>query len=392
MKRANLIRGLVNLGVGGFFVYRLLQLGGPLYVIFSAIFLIAGLLGLVNRLPARWQNIILNLGISLFFLDLVFSGLEWAEFGEALISANYWWFIPSTLALITHLYFRTLRAQWLLKPMGEVTFWPVFRALNIGVMGNTVLPARAGEFLRAYVLSRSTGLSSVGIFATVVVERIFDGLTVLLVLLGVVILGVRNPELQQAGILGAIFYVGAIVALIVFMLNRRLADTIANKILPHNLAEFALKIFDGFVSGLEVLKNPQQLSMVIFWNIWTWVMIPISFWFALLAFDFGSPVPWTAPVLLLPAMALALTIPGAPGGVGLVQFAVKLALDSTFLDLPTAANFAETVAAASIFLHLSQLAPEVLIGIISFMYEGLSTSDIKAGQEQITGSEVVVEK
>jgi hypothetical protein len=129
--------------------------------------------------------------------------------------------------------------------------------------------------------------------------------------------------------------------------------------------------------------------MVLFWNIFTWIPIPLSFWFTLRAFDFGAPIPWQAPVLMLPAMALALTIPGAPAGVGLVQFAVKLTLDSTFATLPVAANFAETVAAASILIHLSQFGPEVILGVISFMIEGLSTKDISAGRS-MTGSEAPV--
>jgi hypothetical protein len=84
---------------------------------------------------------------------------------------------------------------------------------------------------------------------------------------------------------------------------------------------------------------------------------------------------------MLPALALALTVPGAPGGVGLVQFAVKLTLDSTFVDVPVAANFEEIVAAASIVIHVSQLGPEVILGVIAFMFEGLSTGDIKAGSQ-----------
>jgi uncharacterized membrane protein YbhN (UPF0104 family) len=118
----------------------------------------------------------------------------------------------------------------------------------------------------------------------------------------------------------------------------------------------------------------------------TWVMIPISFWFALLAFDFGAPIPWQAPVLMLPAMALGLTIPGAPGGVGVVQAAVKLTLDLAFAGLPVAANFAEVVAAAGILIHLSQFVPEVIPGMISVLIEGLSSSDLSVGRT-ITASE-----
>jgi uncharacterized protein (TIRG00374 family) len=380
MKRVNVGRSLFILAIAAFFGFRYYQLGDMVHLTYVIVFAGLGLLGLIDQLSVRWQNITLNLGISLIFLDFVFAEINLAEVGESLATANYWMLIPSTIVILLHLYFRTLRWQWLLKPMGEVSFWPAFRALVIGITGNTVLPARAGEFLRAYVLGRSTGLSKTGVFATLVVERIFDGLTVLLVLLGVVILGVRNEVLQTAGILGGIFYIGVIVALVVFMTKRHWADHVIKRFLPENLARRVLDILDGFNSGLAILKNPRQLGMVVLWNTLTWVLIPLSFWFALLAFDFGAPLPWQAPVLMLPAMALGLTVPGAPGGVGLVQAAVKLTLDLTYVGLPVAPNFAESVAAASILIHLSQFVPEIIPGIISFMIEGLSTKEISTGQ------------
>jgi hypothetical protein len=203
-------------------------------------------------------------------------------------------------------------------------------------------------------------------------------------------LGINSPVLQQAGIMGAILYLGALAVLILFLAQRHWADVVIHKLLPPNIASPVLKILDGFLSGLAILKSPRDWSRVLLWNICTWIPIPISFWFALAAFDFGAVIPWQAPVLLLPAMALALTIPGAPGGIGLVQFSVKLTLDATFANLNVAADFAEQVAAASIVIHLSQFVPEVIPGIISFMVEGLSSKDISAGT-QISDSEVVSE-
>lgn len=377
MKR---LRGLLIVAIAIFFAFRYTSLPSPIYPVFVIAFGIVGLLGIADTLAKQWQNMALNIGISLIFLDFVFAEINLREMAEALATANYWMLIPSTLFVLLHLFFRTLRWQWLLKPLGEVSFWPAFRGLVIGITGNAALPARAGEFLRAYVLGRSTGLSKTGVFATLVVERIFDGLTVLLVLVAVIILGVRNEAVQRAGILGGIFYLGAMAAVILFMYKRHWADMLIHRFLPDKLAAFLLELLDGFSSGLAVLRNPRQLAMVTLWNAFTWVMIPISFWFALLAFDFGAPVPWQAPVLMLPAMALVLTIPGAPAGVGLVQAAVKLTLDITFTGLPTAANFEETVAAASVVIHVSQFLPEIVPGVISFMIEGLSTGDIQAGQ------------
>jgi glycosyltransferase 2 family protein len=377
---AHIIRGLLILAIAIFFGYRYYQLHHGVYLAYIVVFGGLGLLSLINQLSARWQNLGLNLGISLFFLDFVFAEINLAEVAKAMANADYRMLLLSMAMILVHIYFRTVRWQWLLKPMGEVAFWPACRALVIGITGNTVLPARAGEFLRAYVLGRSTGLSKTGIFATLVVERIFDGLTVLLVLLAVIVLGIQNEQLQLIGILGAIFYVGVMVGLIVFMTKRHWADALINKFLPAPLAQQVLGLLDGFSSGLAILKNPYQLAMVTFWNGLTWIMIPISFWFALLAFDFGSPLPWQAPVLMLPAMALGLTVPAAPGGVGLVQAAIKLTLDLTFAGLPVAANFQESVAAAGILIHLAQFAPEVVPGIFFFMYEGLSTRDVSAGR------------
>lgn len=381
MKKANLGRGLAILALAAFFAYKYVQLQHTIYPIYALSFGLLGLLSLVNVLPARWQNLGVNLGISLFFLDFVFAEINLAEVGQAIVNADYFLLFLSMAVMIIHIFFRTLRWQWLLKPMGEVSFWPAWRALLIGITGNTVLPARAGEFLRAFVLGRSTGLSKTGVFATLVVERIFDGLTILMVLLGVIILGVRNEQLQTVGILGGIFYVGVIVGLVLFMTKRHWADTLVNKFLPTNAAEKVLELLDGFSSGLEVLKNPRQLTMVTIYNMLTWVFVPISMWLALLSLDFGAPVPWQAPVLMLPVMALGLTVPAAPGGVGLVQAAIKLTLDLTFINLAVGPNFAETVAAAGILIHITQFAPEVIPGIFCFAYEGLSTSDIKSGQQ-----------
>jgi uncharacterized protein (TIRG00374 family) len=339
---------------------------------------LTGVLSLPGILQTRWQNMILNLGIGLFFLDFVFAGIDLTEVGDAFVNANYWMLIPSTIFVLIHLYFRTLRSQALLKPMGGAPFWPIFRALTISITANALLPARVGEFLRAYVLGRSTGLSKTGVFATVVVERILDGLTVLLVLVGVIILGINNPDLQKFGIAGGILYGGALLVLVMFMAKRHWADTLINKLLPDKLAEFSLKILDGFLSGLAILKSPGDWGRVLLWNICTWIPIPISFWFALQTFDFGAPIPWQAAVLMLPAMALALSVPGPPGGVGPVHAAAVLALD---LTLPNAEAFEGAIRAASILIHISQFAPEVVAGIISFMIEGLSTKDISAGTQ-----------
>ncbi|MDX1520025.1 MAG: lysylphosphatidylglycerol synthase transmembrane domain-containing protein [Anaerolineae bacterium] len=380
-KRANLVRGILLLLMAAFFGYRYALLDSSFYLSYISVLLIVGLLTLADVIAKRWQTLVFNIGIALVFLDLAFAQINLAEAAQALTSANYWMMIPATLFVLIHLYFRTLRSQWLLKPMGKVGFWPAYRALVIGIAGNTVLPARAGEFLRAYVLGRSTGLSKTGAFATIVVERIFDGLTVLLFLLVVIIFGVRDERFQLFGAIGAAVYLGILAGLIVFMTRREWIDSLIKQRLPEDLATIVLELLDGFGSGLAILKNPGQLGMVTFWNMLTWLTVPVSFWFVLRAFDFGDPVPWQAPVLMLPALGIVLSVPGPPGGVGLFHSAAAFTLELTYANLNQVPDFLEVAAAASILLHISQFGPELIIGAISFVYEGLSTDDLKAGQK-----------
>lgn len=379
-KHANLIRNLFLLVMAGYFGYRYWQFGNPFYLFCIVVLIGIALPGLIGKLPVRWQNLTLNLGISLVFLDFVFAEIDLSDVAETLGSANYWMMVPATIFVLLHLHFRTLRSQWLLKSIGTVGYWPAYRALVIGIAGNTVLPARAGEFLRAYVIGRSSNVSKTGAFATIVVERIFDGLSVLLCLLVIIIFGIRDERFQLFGLLGGIFYIGAFAGLVVFILKRDWIDGLVKHRLPEDLAKLMLELLDGFGSGLAVLKNPHQLGMVLLWNFFTWVTVPVSIWFGLLAFDFGSPIPWQAPVLMLPALGIALSVPGPPGGVGLFQTAVTLTLDLTYADLPKVADFDVVAGAAGILIHLSQFGPEVLLGVISFLIEGLSTQDIKAGR------------
>ena len=107
MKRANLGRGLLILAIAAFFSYRYWKLSGVVYPTFVIVFAASGLLSLVDCLPARWQNVMLNLGISLFFLDFVFAEINLAEVGQAFATANYWMLVPTTVLVLAHLYFRT---------------------------------------------------------------------------------------------------------------------------------------------------------------------------------------------------------------------------------------------------------------------------------------------
>jgi uncharacterized membrane protein YbhN (UPF0104 family) len=121
--------------------------------------------------------------------------------------------------------------------------------------------------------------------------------------------------------------------------------------------------------------------MACLFSLLTWIFIPLSFWVSLLAFDFGTPIPWQTPMLMVPVVALGMTIPSAPGGIGWFQYAVKLTIEATMLQATLTANFNETVGAASIVVHVAQLIPQLIAGLLCFWAEGLSTKELHPDQD-----------
>ena len=368
--------------IATFFVWRTMTLMDIVHTSLALTFISLILLDIIGIMPGHYRTNILNVGVSLIFLDLVFAQLDLRTMANVLASARWGLLIPAVGFLLVHLIIRIWRWQWLLKPMGMIPYAPAFRAGMIGIGGNMVLPARAGEFLRAYVIGQSSGISKTGAFASVVLERIFDGLTMLLILLGLTIFGVRDPQLQYFGLIGAAFYLLALIGVVIFVRRRDWFNRPITRFFPPETAQKILVFLDTFTTGLESLRDKRQLMMVSFLSLLTWAFMPLSFWPIFLAFDFHAEIPFFAPILLTPLLALTLTIPGAPGGVGVFEWAAALGLVISFqlAGTPFLTEEQHVIAAAfAVLLHISQAVPQALIALVAFFVEGLTMKDLQLG-------------
>jgi uncharacterized protein (TIRG00374 family) len=378
-------RAAASLLLAGFFSYRYAVSGQPIYPLLAGVLLAAAVAGWFRAGRNRWHELTLNLGASALFLDLVFSRIAFAEMVRALAAANYWLAIPSMSLILLSVVTRCWRWRWLLASTGDLPFAPLFSSLNIGIAGNMVLPARAGEFLRAYALSRRSPVSATTAFATIVVERIFDGLTVLAALLLVIVLaGVQSAELRAMGYAGAVFYLGAIGAVLIFYFRQDWVGRLVNNLLPAAWRGRALSLLGSFMEGLHILRNWRQLAMVVALSALSWFIIAASTWPILLAFDFGAAVPLFTPFLLVAILALGMMVPVAPGGLGIFQYAAVLSLQLSFAaSTVQQPGFAETAAAFSLALHFTQALPEVLLGLWFFLRAdlNLSQAQLSVGQE-----------
>ncbi|MDD3642101.1 MAG: lysylphosphatidylglycerol synthase transmembrane domain-containing protein, partial [Candidatus Krumholzibacteria bacterium] len=151
------------------------------------------------------RKLILGIVISAVFLFFALRNVDPGEMRAAFAAADYRYVLPAVCLTLISLWFRSVRWRYLLNPVKQIGRRSLLSAASIGLMANSVLPVRLGEFVRAYVIGRKERISKSSAFATIVVERIIDGVTVLAFFVAVVL---RSPR-HYPGWLQTIAYVVA---------------------------------------------------------------------------------------------------------------------------------------------------------------------------------------
>src|SRR4030065_2711178 len=126
----------------------------------------------------RWQ-IWFGILISAIFLYLVLRKIDYPQLWQVLKSANYWWLIPGVAVYFVALWVRSWRWHYLLRPLKSIPTRSMFPIVTMGYAGNNTFPARAGEIVRAVVLKQKEGVPVSASLATIIVERVFDGIVML---------------------------------------------------------------------------------------------------------------------------------------------------------------------------------------------------------------------
>jgi len=266
----------------------------------------------------RWQ-LWLGAIISTIFLTMALRGLHLTDLWETIKSAQYAWIIPGIIVYFFAVWARVWRWHYLLrriKPIPTKRMWP---AVVIGYMGNNVYPFRAGEVIRAYVLKRNEQVPVSASIATVLVERIFDGLVMLIFVL-VALPTVPNLPLwlKQTVIYASLLFSIALLVLVIWAIKPALAQTVysffIHRLVPQKFQDPLLSMADNFTHGLGSLRSFTDVVMVFMTSIVIWLLETVKYWFVMHAFNFT--VSFFALMLMNGVVNLATTLPSAPGYIG----------------------------------------------------------------------------
>jgi len=278
---------------------------------------------------------------------------------------------------------RAERWQYLLAPLGPTRFSTVFRATVIGFAASAVLPARAGEVIRPYLLARREGLSATAAFATIVVERILDLIAVLLLMAAFLIWFDPGLESRDSAVFRAIRFGGLVMAPVAlgtltamfFMAGHpeRLHGWVlkAEAILPARIAGMIARLARTFAEGFAVVRSPGRLVAAMAWSIVLWIAIAAGIWSVSVAF--GIAMPFTGAWLMLAPLVVGVAVP-TPGGVGGFHEAYRIGATGFF----GADN--DIAVGAAIVLHAISVGPVIIVGLLFIVQDGLKLGGMARGE------------
>jgi len=284
-----------------------------------------------------------------------------------------------TLVMAVGFLLRVIRWQCLLRPVGATRLRTAFRALVMGYAASSLLPARAGDVLRPYVLARQEGLSATSTFATIVMERVLD-LVVVLAMLATFVWSVAGNltgspavmrSVQASGVTAAAAAVALMVVLVlvahhperisafVFRLQRVLSPRLAGRV-----AEAAT----AFSAGLAVVRAPGPLAWAVVWSVAVWVVNAVQIWLITLAF--GIQMPFAGTFLQQALLVVGVAVP-TPGAVGSFHEAYRIGATAFFGASEQAA------VGAAIVLHAVAFLPVTVLGVIFMVRDGLTMGRVR---------------
>lgn len=325
----------------------------------------------------QFFGLVFGITISFGILGYFLSQLDWQAFFIELKRVNLWMLPVFALAFCSTYWLRAWRWRYLLPRSEELSYRNLYDSFSLGALGMFILPFRAGEIIRAYTLKRWQSMPFSVAFASIITERAFDVLT-LLILFGLCLSQVDNApaEIVSAAYLLGIF-AGVILTVMIlcyFFSEQMLAifrwklGFILRGRLPgvqEKLVEFA----SGIIEGFRAIRGSKDLAIVFTSSLALWILFgaisQIGLW------CFGEYPSFWVGLTVNVVIALAIAIPSAPGFLGVYQLGCWLALSGIF------GYSKEFAFAYAILTHSLQFILVLSLGFWTLQRRGLKLTELQ---------------
>ncbi|MBU0568778.1 flippase-like domain-containing protein [bacterium] len=310
--------------------------------------------------------------ISGIFVYLTFKGVELKKFLKTLSGINYLYLPLLFLLPLVAFYVRALRWRYLLGKEIKIKTRNLFSYLMIGFMANHVLPARIGEFVRAYIIGKKENVRASFAFSTIVVERIFDGMVILLLFLPTIFFYPFPEWIKKTGLLVGLFYPLVLVVLIILKVHKEWILKLVKIVLKPISPALLLKvkgILTSFIQGLGVLHKFDHLPVIIFYSFVVWTVTSLRHYIGFLCFDIS--LPFSACFFVFGMVFIGMMIPASPGSIGTYHyFCLQAFLLLGVEDKNLALSYA-------FFMHITNYLCVTSVGLLCLIKENISFRELR---------------
>jgi glycosyltransferase 2 family protein len=306
----------------------------------------------VLRIAAFWIGLVISAAFAFF----VVRDVDWGSTLSALRHCNYAWLAPALGAIAISVAVRAERWRVLFRPEQRPPYGPVMKATLVGLLFNIILPLRAGEAARIVALKSYAGTSRAESTTTVVVERLYDVLSLLFLLFASVAWLPQVSWLLAASIVALVAAAGAITLVVVARLLARDRGIAGRRVLRLPLLddETVRRLTVNALHGLAALRRPRQAVLALAWTLVSWFVLALAFWFLMIGFRLHLSL--LAGLLVAIATGLSFIVPAAPGAVGVFE-AAGLAVTNAY-GVPHSQALAYVLV-----LHAVNVFPFVIAGL-----------------------------
>ena len=346
-----------------------------------------------SRSMRHGVRLTIGLAVGVGILALLFHGTDIHSFCKALREVHPGWLLLALLPIIISFFTRVQRWTYIVRATHpDALYGDLFAATQLGFMGNSILPARLGEIIRALALRRLSNVPFSQGVAFVALDRITDiaGLmaTMLIaapafhpssdIVLPTTSMGLGSDVTVPASLLRTsalaflILLTGILVVLAGLYANQKLVLHLCSGmagLFSRRLAIFVETQLKYFADGLHIFKSASAITMSLLWSLITWACFIAST--AMFLQAFGITAPWFASFVIQAAIAVGISVPGTPGFIG--QFQIPIVASITVLSPSTPHAHALALALA---LHLINTALVVASGIICLYWKGFQWREL----------------
>ncbi len=319
----------------------------------------------------KHKFLIFSILISILFLYLAVRKIDIDEVRMSLRMARYPYLIAGSLFMVLSFLIRGLRWKLILSPIKNCKFLSVFSVLVIGFMANNLLPFRVGEFARAYLNGKKEEISKSSSLATIGVERIFDGLSILIILFAISFILSFPHWATHLTLVATLLFVGALIFVYTLTIKESFSVNLLKKIMkimPEGIRIKVSRLLDSFVLGLKIFHRIDQMILLLLISVVIWLCDAFIFYSVSLALRLN--MGYVGALFTLVIVALGIMIPSSPGYIGVYEYFTILSLSLFSIAKSEALTYA-------VLVHFVQFTVIFIGGMWFLAKENVSLMDLK---------------